>query len=257
MKRHSHTLPRLLALLTALALNGAHAAEDGVQQLESVQVEMVKDPAAMPYARMNELLRQLEAHGQGLFAMRFKVSRKDGKSMEKTKLALVQDEDYRPIVRDAQGWFTLPTLPPEQAKTAELASNMPKGQVALEGRIYLTTPPERLTLAEVRRIVDLGRRLRSEMLPWYLRWMFPQIEGVRVCSSQAAWELQWREAGRGLLALPLSAESKERDPEQAKSAPAAELRPCTVLRGDEPWPDAARLEAPADTTLSVRLLNAR
>lgn len=257
MKRALHTLPRLLLALGALSLATVQAAEEPVQQLESVQVEMVKDPAAMPYARMNEVLRQIETHGQGLFALRFKLMRKDGKPVDKAKLALVQDEDYRPIVRDAQGWFQLPTLPPEQAKTAELASNLPKGQVAMEGRILLTTPAQRLTLGEVRRIVNTGRQLRSEMLPWYLRWMFPQIEGVRLCSAAPAWELQWRDAARGLLALPLSADAQERDPDQAKQVPEAERRRCTVLRGDEPWPDTARLDAPADTTLSVRLLSPR
>lgn len=256
MKRDLHIVPRLLLVLGALPLAAAQAAEEPVQQLESVQVEMVKDPAAMPYARMNEVLRQIETHGQGLFALRFKLSRKDGKPVDKAKLALVQDEDYRAITRDEQGWFQLPTLPPEQAKTAELASNLPKGQVAMEGRIQLTTPAERLTLGEVRRIVATGRRLRSEMLPWYLRWMFPQIEGVRVCSAQPAWELQWREAGQ-LMALPLAEEAGERDPDQANSVPAAERRRCTTLRGDEPWPDAARLEAARDTSLSVRLLSPR
>ena len=117
------------------------------------------------------------------------------------------------------------------------------------GKLQLTTPPGALDLATVRRIVAVGKTLRSELLPWYARWLFPQVEGVRICSAAPAWELEWREQGQ-LLGLPLKAEPGDRDPETKKGATS---RPCTTLTGQENWPDAARLIAPAGTTLSVRL----
>ena len=202
---------QLIALLTLPALP-ALADEPPVRQLEAVQVEMVKDPAAMPYARMNGFLQDMKKHGQGLFTIDFRLVRKDGQPTDKVKLALAHDEAYLPIQHDAEGRFELPLLPPEQAKNAELAATLPRGQAQLQGRLRLTLKPEQLTMAQVRRVMEVARTLRSEMLPWYLRWLFPQIGGVRVCSAQPAWELEWRDEKGQLLGLPLSAEPRDRDP---------------------------------------------
>ncbi|QPF72950.1 hypothetical protein G8A07_08420 [Roseateles sp. DAIF2] len=242
MKHSLRPIALLLAALPALA-------EEPTRQLETVQVEMVKDPAAMPYGRMNGILQDLKKHGQGLVTLDFKLTRKDGQPTDKVKIALVQDEAYTPIPRDAAGRFELPVLPPEQAKTAELASTLPRGQAQLHGRIKLTLKPEQLTMAQVRRIMEVGRTVRGELLPWYARWLFPQVGGVRICSEQPRWELEWRDERGQLLGLPLPTEPGGRDPD----APKDSKRACTVLTGEEPWPASARLLAPADATLSVRM----
>lgn len=241
--------PLPLTFLAFLALMALPAlADEPVRQLEAVQVEMVKDPAAMPYARMNGFLLDLKKHGQGLVTIDFKLTRKDGRPADRLKLALVQDEAYTPIPRDADGRFELPLLPPEQAKNAELASNLPRGQAQLQGRIRLTLKPEQLTMAQVRRVMGVAHTLRSELLPWYLRWLFPQIDGVRVCSDTPQWELEWRDERGQLVGLALPPEPGARDPE----APKDSRRACTTLTGAEPWPAEARLLAPAGTTLSAR-----
>lgn len=245
--------PALLLLLISLPAAFAQVpppeAASAPAQLEAVQVEMVRDPATMPYARMNELLQGLKKHGQGLFAMDFKLARKPSAPNRTPRLAVAHDEGYLPIAINAEGRFELPLLPPEQARNAELASNLPRGSASLNARIRLTTPPEQLTMGQVRRIMATAGTLRSELLPWYLRWMFPQIGGVRICSAEPRWELEWRENGQ-LLGLPLSADPKDRDPDVRKGEKSP---PCTTLTGAESWPDAARLVAPADARLSVRL----
>ena len=101
----------------------------------------------------------------------------------------------------------------------------------------------------MRQITRVARTLREELLPWYLRWLFPRIEAVRVCSATPGWELEWRENGQ-LLGLPLPQASGERDPDAKKGEKG---RPCTVLTGQESWPDAARLVAPAGSKLTVKL----
>jgi hypothetical protein len=241
--------PTWLLFLVLPAALAQSASQQPPAQLETVQVGLVRDPAAMPYARMNEMLQGMKKYGQGLFAMDFRLTEKTLAAQPRPKLALAHDEGYLPIAIDAQGRFELPLLPQEQAKNAELATNIPKGQAGMSGRVLLTTPPDQLTMATVRRIMAAARSLRSELLPWYARWLFPQIAGVRVCSAEAKWELEWRENGQ-LLGLPLSADPKDRDPEVKKGEKSP---PCATLTGAEPWPDAARLVAPADAKLSVRL----
>jgi hypothetical protein len=219
-------------------------------QLDTVQVGMVRDPAVMPYARMNELLHGLKKYGQGLFDMDFKLEPKTTPAAQPhPKLAVAYDDGYIPIKIDAEGNFDLPVLPLNQAKNAELASNIPRGTTSFRATLRLTTPPDELTMGQVRHIMNTASTLRSQLLPWYLRWMFPQIAGVRICSAQPNWELEWRENGQ-LLGLPLTADPKDHDPTVKKGQKSP---PCTTLTGAESWPDAARLLAPADARLSVRL----
>ena len=70
-----------------------------------------------------------------------------------------------------------------QAKTAELASNLPKGQVAMEGRIQLTTPAERLTLGEALRIgLEVAEGLQTS--PARMRMAGVEAADKERCSFQ-------------------------------------------------------------------------
>lgn len=242
--------PAWLLLLALPAAMAQPTAASAPAQLDTVQVGLVRDPAVMPYARMNEVLQGLKKYGQGLFDMDFKVEPKTTPPAQPhPKLAVAYDEGYIPIKLDAEGNFDLPLLPQSQAKNAELASNIPRGTASFRATLRLTTPPDRLTMGQVRHIMNTASTVRSELLPWYLRWMFPQVAGVRICSAQPNWELEWRENGQ-LLGLPLTADPTDRDPTVKKNQKSP---PCTTLTGAESWPDAARLLAPADARLSVRL----
>lgn len=254
------------SLLCALACAGAapivHAqdapASGALEVLESVSVSMKRDGSIRPYRQMNEVLSMVQRYGQGLFRLEFKLEAKDPKvPLTKTpKLAVMHADAYIPVVMQADGSFELPVLPKEQAKDAEIASNLVKGTAKLSGKLLLTVKPEQLDMATVRKIMKTARTMRSEILPWYLRWAFPQVEGVRVCSAQANWELEWPDSTPGqLLSVPLSAEPKDFDPDESGAAKksVSARRQCSTLSGEERWPDAARLVAPADASLSVRL----
>ena len=257
-----HTRPRpaaCAALLFALSgIAGATVPQSpegaaSVAQLNDVTVALVKDPAILPYARINKLLAGLQQHGQGLVRVDFELrpAAKAKPFAHAPRLAVLSEERALPLRPNAEGRFELPVLPEAEAKGADLATNLPKGSAELRGYLHLTTRPEQLDMATVRRIVDVSRTLRAELLPWYLRWLFPQVEGVRVCSNAAQWELEWREPRSAqLMGLALQADPNDRDPDAAPGKPGGQ---CTTLTGQEPWPDAARLLAPADARLSVRV----
>lgn len=235
----------LLATLTA-----AHATPE---VLPPVRTELKRDGSVLPYAQINTLLGKLARHGEGLVRMDFRVDTAKTKlAVPDIRMVLRSDEADYPVALDGEGRFDLPVLPEAEAKTADLATNAAKGQMAVRGTIELTVPPEQLTMAKVRQIMRVGRTLREELLPFYLRWLFPRIEAVRICSTTPTWELEWREDGKPggqLLGLPLAAAPGEREPDTKKDQPS---RPCTLLNGQENWPDAARLVAPAGTKLSVK-----
>ena len=251
---------RSCALLSALTLSGlllgnparAQTPADQqarptqeVQQLPVVQTDLKRDDSiTLPYARLNRWLWLIRGMGEGLFVTRFSLhSRDPAKPLRSDpKLALLDPERYVPIPIDAQGRFDLPSFPPEQVKEMDLASNLPKGAAGIRMEIELSTPPEQLDMATVRRVVRLSQKLRDELLPWYARWLFPQIDGVMVCSDQPQWSLEWPEGGQVMsLALPQDRSLREPRPAKDKDKPA---RPCTLLTGQEAWPDAARLQPP-------------
>jgi hypothetical protein len=233
----------ILALLPCLV-----AQAQTPEVLPPVATELKRDSSAMPYAQMNELLAKLKQHGEGLVRMDFKVDRDKSKiPLDQLRMAIASEEAYLPIAVDAEGAFALPILPQSQAKTADLASNAAKGQLAIRGTLELNVRPEELDMAKVRQIMRVAHKLKSELLPWYVRWLFPRIEGVRVCADTPGFELEWRENGQ-LLGLPLPA--GERDPETRKGQAS---RPCTLLTGAERWPDAARLVPPPGAKLGVKI----
>jgi len=238
-------LPLLIALLLPLS-----AAAQPSAVLPAVKTELKRDKGVMPYARINDFLTKLGRHGEGLFRMDFRVDAdKTTLPLPQVRMVVRSDEADHPIRLDAEGRFDLPLLPEAEAKSADLATNAGEGKLGVRGTIELTTPPEQLTLAKVRQILRVARTLREELLPWYLRWLFPRIEAVRICSATPTWELEWRENGQ-LLGLPLPVAANERDPDTRKGE---KSRPCTLLTGQENWPDAARLLPPPGTKLSVKL----
>lgn len=240
-------LPTTL-LLAATALHAQAPAD--TEKLPTVTTELKRDGNVAPYGRINELLTKLAQYGEGQFRMDFRVDAEKARlPLSAVKLAVRSDEADHPIQIDGEGRFDLPVLPAAEARTAEFATNAPKGQMSIRGTLQLTATPEQLDMARVRQVMRVARTLREELLPWYLRWLFPRIEAVRVCSATPTWELEWRENGQ-LMGLPLPMAAGERDPEANKTEKG---HPCTLLTGQERWPDAARLVAPAGTKLSVKL----
>lgn len=242
---------RFLLLSTLLIAACAHAEPE---KLPTVTTELKRDGSVLPYARINDFIGKLQKHGEGLFRMDFRIDASKSKMpADAVRMVVRSDDADYPIRFDAEGRFALPLLPEAEARTADFATNAPKGQVAVRGTIELTTPPEQLDMAKVRQITRVARTLREELLPWYLRWLFPRIEAVRVCSATPTWELEWREDGKPggqLVGLPLPQAVNERDPDTKKGE---KSRPCALLTGQENWPDAARLIAPAGSKLSVKL----
>ncbi|SEL88371.1 hypothetical protein SAMN05216359_12159 [Roseateles sp. YR242] len=211
----------------------------------------------IPYKQLNELLTTLRTEGEGLFVSRLRLRSADKSKPlpPNAKLALMDDDRTIDIPVAADGRFDLPTFAAEEARRMELGTNLAKGSTQLQLNFDLTTPPDRLDMATVRRVVRVGQHLRSELLPWYLRWLIPQVDGVVICSDKPDWQLEWPENGQ-VLALPLPAEATTREPETAKDQAS---RPCTSLSGQEQWPDNARLQSPAShhTKLYIRLRQTR
>lgn len=243
-------LPSLALLLGGL-LSPLPALAQAVEttRLPPVSTELKRNKDALPYQQINEFLTKLDRYGEGLFRMDFKVdTARTTLPLEQLRMVVRSDEADHPIQLDAKGGFKLPLLPAAEGKTADLATNArPEQKVAIAGSLELNPRADTLTMAQVRQIVRVGFKLRDELLPWYLRWLFPRLEGVRVCAATPAMELEWREDGQ-LLGLPLPV--GERDPKARKGTPG---RACALITGQERWPDAARLIAPADAELSVKL----
>lgn len=253
---------------TAALAQDAPAAAPATEVLEPVAVNGLKrDSSMLPYRQMNTVLSGLQRYGQGLFRMDFFIEPKDDKPLgEPPKLAVQTGDRYLPISFKADGSFELPVLPEKEASDADLASNIPKGAAGLRGVLNLTVTAEQLDMATVRKLMSTSHKLRNELLPWYARWLFPQIEGVRVCSAQAAWSLDWPNPAQPgqWLTVPLVADPKDSDPNEfvGKKKPPAGLKPtarktCTLLTGQEAWPDNARLQSPGDTRLSIKLSSTR
>ena len=249
--RHGLALALLICVSPGRAQDVPHANE----QLETIRAERHGASSVAPYSGINSLLSDLQRYGEGLFRFEFRLKLKyPGMAAGAApKLALQHADFYRPLAVQPDGLIELPIIAQAQAAEAVLVSDQPKGNLTLNGELLLTTPPNELDMAGVRRIMAVSHKLRSEMLPWYARLLFPQVQGVEICSAQAGWTLQWRKDGQ-LWGVPLSAETDPpRNESQTSLTGQTGPRFCTVLTGQERWPDAALLVAPPDTRIGVRL----
>ncbi len=248
-------MPVRTALAVALPFfisvaNIAAAQDDAPVQLDKVTTEHHGVTSVMPYAVINRVISQLELYGEGLVRFEFKLAPADPKKpLVAPTLALQHPDFYRPLPVQADGSVQLPILPAEQAADADVVSNQAKGTMKVMGTIKLTVKPDELDMAKVRKIMSVAETLRSKMLPWYLRMLAPQMDGITICSARPEWELQWREKGQ-LWGVPLPVDPGTSDPDAAAGQPP---RVCAVLTGKERWRDDARLVAPPDATLNVKL----
>ncbi|MFG6447263.1 hypothetical protein ACG0Z6_03290 [Roseateles sp. BYS180W] len=229
----------------AAAPVAASASQDA--DLPRVDLQLKRENSvSMAFEKFNTLLWTLQNHGEGLFALTMKIQSKDNTPLpDPLKLALISDDRYLPLAINARHRFTVPAVAPEQAKGLELVANLPKGSAMFNGFVTLTTPPDQLDLATVRRIVRLGQKLRGDLIPWYVRWMMPELRGITICSPSTDMALEWPEQGR-TLRLALTPDPKRRDPDPEADG---SKRSCTQLTGQEQWPDTARLVAARGTQI--------
>lgn len=245
----------VLCIVLALGLANLAVAQDapaGPAVLPTVETQLKRDQNVMPYGRINELMRKLGQYGEGLVRMEWKVDTEKSKvPIAQVRMAIASDEGYHPVQIAPDGSFKLPVLPPEQAKSAEVATNTAKGQLMVRGSLELNVTPEQLDMATVRRLMRVSQRLKTELLPWYLRWLFPDVQGVLVCAPQGPFELEWHEGERPegqLMAVQLPANDRAQTAKNGEPA-----RVCLLLNGQERWVDSARLVPVAGTKLDVKI----
>ena len=209
MKREIYTgaaKALLLLLLSPCALAQDDVANE--QPVQVVQISGTRDPALLPYADV-VMLRSVfaEAPGAGAIRAGIKVSSKqDGGKVENLHVNFAANGKQTELPLKS-GFVLLSELPTSEDPKAEFLTNKRKGSLRIE--ILLTVElkdSQHFTLGELARTMEQGNKIRSTVLPWYLRLVVPKFQRADVCFAAPGGSAS---IIRGELRQELSASSSD------------------------------------------------
>lgn len=194
MKSIASTMALLLAA-GAPALP-AQAQPRQEEEIQSVEVTGVRDPAMLPYPKAYELLSALDRASGQRVAARFRiVSGKTGQPVPGLAVTLRSASVDERLAMSPEGLLSVPLNAVAYAEKAELTTNRRKGSLKVNIGLVPRLPDDGVSVAYLRETIRLGRAARDDVLPWYLRLVTPNVGGIGLCFAEAGHRLQVR--GRG------------------------------------------------------------
>ena len=220
--------------------SAASATPDLVLAPVAVQGKRAPDPAIIPAKFIYMIDGVARKHASELIRLDFKAhASKQKLPAPGTKLVVeLASEEELPVGMAEDGTLSLPPLTTEQAATAKLITNQPKGSMGLRLNLDVLPKVGSLTPEQVSRADAQLRNLVGDiksLLPWAFRWMLPGVSGVALCQPAGEAPAVWA-SSRGTHRITFLYESKD------KKQSCAVLDPAGL-------PADARLQASAEATV--------
>jgi hypothetical protein len=176
--------------------------------LPSVTVAALKSPLEFPYRRAYDATTKVLVASGGLVDLVFKLHDKAVNATNKLRLTVEYGEQVTDIPLDGNNSFTLIPDADAAAQSAQLVVNRHSKEVGVEVDMQPNVKAfkgEKLTVADMDRLIQAGRAARSSLLPWYARVVTPTVNSVRICSTQTSARFALR--GEGGAEAPLNSKS--------------------------------------------------
>lgn len=158
--------------------------------VQTVQITGTRDPALLTY-RDVAMLRSVFSHADAS-AVRVGLqvtARRDGKPVPNLRVQFVADGQKTDIPLKA-GFILLNDLPATDDPDAEFLSNQRKGSLKMEVLLLAgVQDPEHFFAHEINQAIGQANKIRSTVLPWYLRIMTPKYESAAACFADPAGTL--------------------------------------------------------------------
>lgn len=201
-----------IAAAVGLCLCG-HLLAQGQDDIDSQVIEVIAAKArlSMPYGRAYDVLSRVRQASEGKIEVYFQAIRQgepttSANLVEQPTIWLEVDEQRRYLPVDGGGRFSIPLLGPEQAVSAELFTNAAKGSLSVRLLLRPAMRPSDFSFVQAKKVLELARRVRVELLPWYARLFVPSIHGLGVCYQSLARAVAVQHAQAAGERLPLVTE---------------------------------------------------
>lgn len=217
--RHFRITASALLLPCAMLLSTAHAQEappttqetatSAPEDIPSIQVTGIRDPLSIPYAMAYELLTEIAKTSDNRVHLNFRVtSSKTHQPIPQLEINLQGEHTQEKVAISPDGFLTIPLSQAAHDDKAELIANVKKGNLVIEGFLTPDLGKGNPRYADMVDIIKLAKRVRGQMLPWYLRLVTPTVGGIGICYADKTQVI----AVEGSSTAPRAATLPDTDP---------------------------------------------
>jgi hypothetical protein len=150
--------------------------------VQSVQITGVRDPAIMPYKTAYEMLNKVASVSNGRVQLLIKVTSAQTRTpIPDLDISLQGEQTFEKLTISPSGFISVPLSEEIYHDRAEFLTNKKKGSLSVEFYLVPKLSGENLSYGEIVDGIQAARRALAQIIPWYLRFLMPSINGVGIC----------------------------------------------------------------------------
>jgi hypothetical protein len=175
-------------ILAAVSYAHAQGAAEPEAPEASIPVQVVevrlatKNPAMMPYRKAYDLLAKVDPAGTHRLHAVFRVtSPRSHQAVPDLRVAIEGENTHLRVNIAESGLIELPFDQAAYADDADLVANKPKEALDVGFFVVPELPSGTIRYADLAESVSAARAAIARIVPWYIRWVTPTIQGIGLC----------------------------------------------------------------------------
>ncbi|MFZ6734990.1 hypothetical protein ACO0LG_23925 [Undibacterium sp. Ji42W] len=170
------------AQASAPASTPASAAETATEELQSVEVKAVRDPAIMPYKVAYELMSKVRAASKDKVQIQIRItSAKTHAPVPNLSIYLEGKNTRQQLEISATGFVNVPLDQAAYADGAEFVTNQKKGSMEVNILLLPKLPQDVFKYADISESIEAAQMAIKELVPWYFRVFMPAVNSIGIC----------------------------------------------------------------------------
>ncbi|MFZ6766621.1 hypothetical protein ACO0LM_06000 [Undibacterium sp. Di26W] len=160
----------------------ASSSSGTADELQSVEVKAIRDPAILPYKTAYELISKVRAASKDKVQILIRItSAKSHAPVPNLNIYLDGKATHQQLQISPSGFITVPLDQAAYADGAEFVTNQKKGSMEVNILLLPKLPQDVFKYADISESIEAARLAIKELVPWYLRLFMPSVDGVGIC----------------------------------------------------------------------------
>ncbi|MBI3731559.1 MAG: hypothetical protein HY254_24940 [Burkholderiales bacterium] len=163
----------------------ASASATSTEELQSVEVKAIRDPAIMPYKVAYELMSKVRAASKDKVQILIRItSAKSHAPVPNLNIYLDGKNTHQQLEISATGFINVPLDQAAYADGAEFVTNQKKGSMEVNILLLPKLPQDVFKYADISESIEAAQLAIKELVPWYLRLFMPSVNGIGICYAE-------------------------------------------------------------------------
>ncbi len=167
------------------ASSSASSSAIPTEELQSVEVKAIRDPAIMPYKVAYELMSKVRAASKDKVQILIRItSAKSHAPVPNLNIYLDGKNTHQQLEISATGFINVPLDQAAYADGAEFVTNQKKGSMEVNILLLPKLPQDVFKYADISESIEAAQLAIKELVPWYLRLFMPSVSGIGICYAE-------------------------------------------------------------------------